>query len=66
LDKKTRDKVENRQIQAELFDEKEFLSSELSSMGKKEFGVEITVYSESDSGIYDPKCKARHARPLNL
>ena len=64
LDKKTRDKVENRQIQAELFDEKEFLSSELSSMGKKEFGVEITVYSESDSDIYDPKGKARHARPF--
>ena len=33
-------------------------------MGKKEFGVEITVYSESDSDIYDPKGKARHARPF--
>ena len=47
----------------ESFNEKEFLLSELSSMGKKEFGVEIEVYSDSDSDIYDPKGKARHARP---
>ena len=46
------------------FDEKEFLKSELSSIGKKEFGVEIQVYSESDNDIYDPKGKARHARPF--
>jgi leucyl-tRNA synthetase len=31
---------------------------------KEEFGVEITVFSESDSDIYDPKGKARHARPF--
>ena len=33
-------------------------------MGKKEFGVDIEVYSESDNNIYDPKGKARHARPF--
>ena len=43
---------------------KEFLSSELASIGKKEFGVDITVYAESDDNIYDPKGKARHARPF--
>jgi leucyl-tRNA synthetase len=40
------------------------LSKELSQIGNKEFGVEITVYSESDGSIYDPKGKARHARPF--
>jgi leucyl-tRNA synthetase len=46
------------------FDEREFLSNELVEIGKNEFGVEITVFSESDSNIYDPKGKARHARPF--
>ena len=45
-------------------DEKKFLASELLEIGRKEFGVEITVYSESDFEIYDPKGKARHARPF--
>jgi len=26
--------------------------------------VEIAIYSEADSEIYDPKGKARHARPF--
>ena len=43
---------------------REFLSKELASIGKKEFGVEISVYSETDSDIYDPKGKAKHARPF--
>jgi leucyl-tRNA synthetase len=51
-------------LESEEFDEKEFLTAELASIGKKEFDVEITVYSESDSDIYDPKGKARHARPF--
>jgi len=46
------------------FDEKEFLKSELPQIGKKEFGVDISVYSEKDEDIYDPKEKARHARPF--
>jgi leucyl-tRNA synthetase len=51
-------------LESKEFDEKEFLSKELASIGKKEFGVEIQVYSVSDRDIYDPKGKARHARPF--
>jgi len=46
------------------FDEKSFLVSELVEIGKKEFGVEIQIFSESDSSIYNPRDKARHARPF--
>jgi len=56
--------IKNMKLESDSFNEKEFLKSELSSIGKKEFGVDITVYSESDSDIYDPKGKARHARPF--
>ena len=58
------EEIKRMKLESEEFDEKEFLSNELSSIGKKEFGVEIQVYSESDDGIYDPKGKARHARPF--
>jgi len=56
--------IKKMKLEAESFDEKEFLKSELSSMCKKEFGVDIEVYSESDDNIYDPKGKAKHARPF--
>lgn len=56
--------IKQMKLESDSFDEKKFLSAELLSIGKKEFGVEIAVYSESDSGIYDPKGKARHARPF--
>jgi leucyl-tRNA synthetase len=55
--------IKSMKLESKEFDEKEFLSAELASIGKKEFGVEISVYSETDSDIYDPKGKARHARP---
>ena len=55
--------IKKMKLESESFNEKEFLMSELSSIGQKEFGVEIEVYSESDSDVYDPKGKARHARP---
>jgi leucyl-tRNA synthetase len=58
------EEIKQMKLESDSFDEKEFLSSELSSIGKKEFGVEIEVYSESDSNIYDPKGKARYARPF--
>ncbi len=58
------EEIKEKKLEAKEFDEKEFLSAELASIGKKEFGVEIQVYSESDSDIYDPKGKARHARPF--
>lgn len=56
--------IKKMKLESDSFDEKEFLSAELASIGKKEFGVEIQVYSESDDSIYDPKGKARHARPF--
>jgi len=46
------------------FDEKQFLSDELGSVIQQEFGVEVSVFAEDDSNIYDPKGKARHARPF--
>ena len=55
--------IKKMKLESESFNEKEFLLSELSSIGQKEFGVDIQVYSESDNGVYDPKGKARHARP---
>jgi leucyl-tRNA synthetase len=58
------EEIKTMKLESDSFNEKEFLSKELSSIGKKEFGVEITVYSESDDNIYDPKGKARHARPF--
>ncbi|MDH5463055.1 MAG: leucine--tRNA ligase [Nitrosopumilus sp.] len=56
--------IKEMKLKSKGFDEKEFLSLELGDIGRKEFGVEIQVYSESDSDIYDPKGKARHARPF--
>jgi len=58
------EEIKRMKLESKEIDEKEFLSNELTSIGKKEFGVEIQVYSESDSDIYDPKGKARHARPF--
>jgi leucyl-tRNA synthetase len=55
--------IKKMKLESDSFNEKEFLSSELSSIGQKEFGVEIQVFSESDTDVYDPKGKARHARP---
>ncbi len=56
--------IKSMRLESKDFNEKEFLLAELKSIGKKEFGVEIEVFSETDSDIYDPKGKARHARPF--
>jgi len=45
-------------------DEKEIISSELSSLVKNDYDVELSVFSESDSEKYDPKNKAKVARPF--
>jgi len=45
-------------------DEKQIISSELSSLVKNDYDVEISVFSESDSEKYDPKNKAKAARPF--
>jgi len=55
--------IKKMKLESNSFNEKEFLLSELSSIGQKEFGVEIQVYSESDADFYDPKGKSKHARP---
>jgi len=46
----------------ELIDERKVLS-ELDSLIQSEFGIPVQVFSESDQDKYDPKNKARTARP---
>ena len=48
----------------EQIDEKQIISSELSSLVKNDYDVELSVFSESDSEKYDPKNKAKAARPF--
>ena len=57
---------EMRKIRAETepINETLVLSSELSDLAKKEFSVDIFVYEESNSSKYDPKNKAKMARPF--
>ena len=45
-------------------DEKSLIANELISLAKSDFSVDVQVFSESDSGIYDPKGKAKTARPF--
>ncbi len=55
----------NARSRSTKFDEAEFLASELPELASAEFGAaEVAVYTESDPEIYDPKGKARHARPF--
>ena len=60
------DPVELRKerIDIDKIDEKEIISSELSSLVKNDYDVELSVFSESDSEKYDPKNKAKAARPF--
>lgn len=55
--------LRNSKENIEEFNEEEFLHKELSSMIKKEYQVNLEVFEESDSERYDPKNKARTARP---
>jgi len=45
-------------------DEKKIISSELISLVKNDYNVELDVFSESDINKYDPKNKAKSARPF--
>jgi len=56
--------IRKTKLETNNFDEKALISSELLSIAKADFGADVKVFSESDSGIYDPKGKARHARPF--
>ena len=61
----TPEEIKETRMESKGFDEKEFLAAELTTgIGRKEFGVEITIHAVSDQNIYDPKGKARHARPF--
>jgi len=56
--------IRKTKLKTREFDEKKLIASELVSLAKADFEVDVQVFSESDSGIYDPKGKARHARPF--
>ena len=56
--------IRETKLQSKEFDEKSFLANELVELGRKEFRVDIQIFSESDSDIYDPKGKSKHARPF--
>ena len=60
------DPVELRKgrIDIDKIDEKQIISSELTSLVKNDYDVELDVFSESDSSKYDPKNKAKTARPF--
>ena len=55
--------IRKTKLEAKDFDEENLLSKELPALIKSDFGVEMQVFSEADDNIYDPKGKARHARP---
>jgi len=56
--------IRQTKLETKEFDEKNFLANELTELGKKDFGVGIQIFSESDPDLYDPKGKAKHARPF--
>lgn len=58
--------IEMRKMRAEFepVNESQILSSELATLVKKELSVEIQVFEESDPAKYDPKSKAKMARPF--
>jgi len=51
-------------MNVDQIDEKQIISSELSSLVKNDYDIELSVFSESDSEKYDPKNKAKAARPF--
>ena len=56
--------IRKTKLETREFDEKQFVSEELISIAKQDFGVEVSVFAEDDENVYDPKGKARHARPF--
>ncbi|MEM3064751.1 MAG: leucine--tRNA ligase [Candidatus Nitrosotenuis sp.] len=58
--------VELRKLKAEResISEIEIIKSELGPLIKKEFGVDVAAFEESDPAKYDPKNKAKTARPF--
>ena len=60
----TADSGSNAGKTSTAFSEYGFLASELPEIASAMFGARVDVYSEDDADIYDPKSKARHARPF--
>jgi len=56
--------IRKTKLETKKFDEKSLIANELISLVKTDFGVDVQVFSENDSKIYDPKGKARQARPF--
>lgn len=58
--------VELRKLKAEResISEIQVIKSELGPLVKKEFGVDLAAFEESDPAKYDPKNKAKTARPF--
>ena len=56
--------IRKGKMNVEQIDENKIISSELTSLVKNDYNVELSVFSESDSEKYDPKNKAKAARPF--
>ena len=56
--------LRDAKMSAGEIDEKSSISSELTSLIENDYGIKLQVFSESDSDKYDPKSKARLARPF--
>ena len=56
--------IRDARLRMSSFSEKEFLSSEFTSVARVEFGVQVLVFSQDEQNLYDPQKKARHARPF--
>ncbi|MBM3895061.1 MAG: leucine--tRNA ligase [Thaumarchaeota archaeon] len=56
--------IRKTRLETKNFDEESLIAKELISLVKNDFGVDVQVFSENDSGIYDPKGKAKTARPF--
>ena len=59
--------IRNTRLEIKEFNEKELIAKELITITKHELGdkdIQVEVFDEDDTLIYDPKRKARHARPF--
>ena len=54
--------IRESRLNAGSFDERKFIAEEINIV-KSEFGAKVLVFAEDDDDVYDPKGKARHARP---
>ena len=56
-------KLRDAKMAAGEIDENASISSELTSLIENDYGIKLQVFSEDDQNKYDPKNKARMARP---